>query len=573
MIPGRTRPPRLVVRTTLAMFALVAFVLTAVLVLIAIQGSGYVRTAVERRLVSGQRMLAALEERQTHELQTQVSMLAENPTLKAAIDTYRAELTVGGGAPTTELVATIRRELDKLAVRIQPDSLAVTDPTGAVLAVAGSRRTAWPAAVPVTTDRGAAASQVLTVDGGVFRRVSAPIAIHDMHLGTLELATALDADYAARLAGLSGASTLIVSGPRVIASTLPAEAVQALTPAVLQALPAAQTVALGESEYALQLLFHPGPVGVYALESIKASQIALVADAFGAMIWVALAAFGIAAFASLWMARTLSSPIDRLSRSLTDMTRARAFDAALAPTGSSLEVDALIRSFNSMMESVSTAEAETQRAYVGAIRALAVALDARDPYTAGHSERVSAIAVAIGRQMAITPGELDVLRLGALLHDIGKIGISDNVLRKPDGLTPDEFEAIKNHPALGARIMRNVPFLAPHVPIVELHHERPDGRGYPYGLTSEATPILARIVHVADAFDAMTSARAYRPARPASEAVRELWRCAGTQFDADVVQALVRALPAIGSSAAPLEPAGEAALFAATRSIALVARA
>ena len=573
MIPGRTRPPRLVVRTTLAMFALVGFVLTAVLVLIAIQGSGYVRTAVERRLVSGQRMLAALEERQAHELQTQVSMLAENPTLKAAIDTYRAELAAGGGAPTTELVATIRRELEKLAVRIQPDILAVTDPTGTVLAVAGSRRTAWPAAVPVTVERGTPASQVLAVGSGMFRRVSAPIVIHDMHLGTLELATALDVEYAARLAALSGASTLIVSGPRVIASTLPAGAADALTPAVLQALPTARTVALGDAEYALQLLFHPGPVGVYALESIDASQAALIADAFGAMLWIALGAFGIAAFASLWMARTLSSPIDRLSRSMTDMTRARAFDAALPPTGSSLEVDALIQSFNSMMDSVSTAEAETQRAYVGAIRALAVALDARDPYTAGHSERVSAIAVAIGRQMAITSEELDVLRLGALLHDIGKIGISDNVLRKPDGLTPDEFEAIKNHPALGARIMRNVPFLAPHMPIVELHHERPDGRGYPYGLTSEATPILARIVHVADAFDAMTSARAYRPARPASEAVRELWRCAGTQFDADVVQALVRALPTIGSSAAPVESAGEAALFAATRSIALVARA
>ena len=105
-----------------------------------------------------------------------------------------------------------------------------------------------------------------------------------------------------------------------------------------------------------------------------------------------------------------------------------------------------------------------------------------------------------------------MLRLGALLHDIGKIGISDNVLRKPDGLTPEEFELIKEHPALGARILRTVPFLAEHLPIVELHHERPDGRGYPYGLTSSETPLLARIVHVADAFDAMTSARAYRPA-------------------------------------------------------------
>ena len=106
-----------------------------------------------------------------------------------------------------------------------------------------------------------------------------------------------------------------------------------------------------------------------------------------------------------------------------------------------------------------------------------------------------------------------MLRLGALLHDIGKIGISDDVLRKPAPLTPEEFEMIKQHPGVGARILRSVPFLAPHIPIVELHHERPDGHGYPHGLRGDEIPLLARIVHVADAFDAMTSARAYRPAR------------------------------------------------------------
>jgi putative nucleotidyltransferase with HDIG domain len=208
----------------------------------------------------------------------------------------------------------------------------------------------------------------------------------------------------------------------------------------------------------------------------------------------------------------------------------------------------------------------------GTIRALAVALDARDPYTAGHSERVSAIAVAVGRELGRSAEDLDVLRLGALLHDIGKIGISDNVLRKPEALTAEEFETIKEHPGLGARIMRHVPFLGPHVPIVELHHERPDGRGYPYGLTSEQTPLLARIVHVADVFDAITSARAYRPARPSADPVRELWRHAGTQFDAEVVQALVRALPAIGAVTVKAEPSGDVAVFAAPRRLALVPR-
>jgi putative nucleotidyltransferase with HDIG domain len=209
-------------------------------------------------------------------------------------------------------------------------------------------------------------------------------------------------------------------------------------------------------------------------------------------------------------------------------------------------VDALTATFNTMMQSVVAAEAATQSAYVGAIRALAMALDARDPYTAGHSERVSAISIAIGRQMRLGTEQLEILRLGALLHDIGKIGVSDHILRKPGPLTADEFEQIKQHPGLGARILRSVPFLALHVPIVELHHERPDGKGYPHGLAGEEIPVLARIAHVADAFDAMTSARAYRPARGSADALAELWKCAGAQFDAEVVQALGRALPHLG---------------------------
>jgi len=136
-----------------------------------------------------------------------------------------------------------------------------------------------------------------------------------------------------------------------------------------------------------------------------------------------------------------------------------------------------------------------------------------------------------------------VLRLGALLHDIGKIGISDHVLMKPGPLTAEEYEIIKQHPVVGAKILRSVPFLEPHIPIVELHHERPDGKGYPHGLRSTEIPLVARIVHVADAFDAITSARAYRPARAASEGLRELWRHAGAQFDAEVVHALAKALP------------------------------
>jgi putative nucleotidyltransferase with HDIG domain len=177
------------------------------------------------------------------------------------------------------------------------------------------------------------------------------------------------------------------------------------------------------------------------------------------------------------------------------------------------------------------------------IGSLAAALDARDPYTAGHSERVANLSVAIARQLQLPDIDVETVRLGALLHDIGKIGVSDAVLRKPGRLSDEEFAQIKLHPTLGARILRPLRFLSAHLPVVELHHEQPNGRGYPHGLYGAQIPLLASIVHVADAFDAMTSARAYRPSRPAEEAIEELQRHSGSMFAPDVVDTLA-ALPA-----------------------------
>jgi putative nucleotidyltransferase with HDIG domain len=560
----------MVVRTTIATFAVVAFVLSSVLAAITLNLREYVRQSVLARLEAGQRMLSALEQRRARELGAQVATLAENPTLKAAIDTYRSELAAANSASRRELVATIEGELKKIADRTRPDVLAVRAPEGELLAAAGRRKSEW-------SFRGShapagAAGEFVTAASGVFRVASAPIAFQDVELGRLELATALDEAYARELSALSGTPLLIASADTVVASTLSRPAVAALTPDLTAGLPGSSTIRLAGENYAAQLLFRAGDASVYALDSIDAAAGPTMAHAARSALIIGFGAFFLAGLTSLWMARTLARPIDTLSRSLSGMTRSRSFEGSVPLTGSSLELDALTETFNTMMRSVVAAEAETQSAYVGAIRALAMALDARDPYTAGHSERVSAISVAIGRHMGLNDDELDVLRLGALLHDIGKIGVSDNVLRKPGVLTPDEFELIKQHPGLGARILRSVPFLAPHVPIVELHHERPDGKGYPHGLAGDEIPLLARIAHVADAFDAMTSARAYRPARGSGEALAELWSCAGAQFDAEVVQALARALPQMSAQGATPAAPLDAAQIGAPRRISLVGR-
>jgi len=567
MITRLFGPPRLVVRTSLAMFAVVAIVLTAVLLLIAIQGSGYVRETVTKNLESAQRMLSALEERQSRELLAQVAVVAESPTLKAAIDTYQAEIRRSDANTRAELIRTIDRELEKVASRLKPDVVAVSDPAGNVLAVAGQYWESWPSFVTPPAAR--ELETVVTLPSGVFRRFSTPLALQDVEIGFLSVATALDKGYAKRMSDLSGASTLVASEGRVIATTLPPAAAAALSERVIQQLPGTSTIRLAGDEYAVRQVVRTGQATVYTLDSIDGAVNPVMSNALKAIIWLGVVVFSLAGLASLWTARSLARPIDTLSKSLSEMTESRNFDTPLLATGSSLEVDALTRSFNSMMATVAAAEAETQSTYVGAIRALALALDARDPYTAGHSERVSAISVTIGRQMALDAEDIDILRLGALLHDIGKIGISDHVLRKPEALTAEEFELIKEHPVLGARMLRSVPFLTKHLPIVELHHERPDGRGYPYGLTADEIPMLARIVHVADAFDAMTSARAYRPALDSGYAIRELWRCAGTQFDAEVVQALVQAVAEPGKLTTE-QAVADVAKAATPRKLALV---
>lgn len=552
-------PPRFVIRTLVATLATVAFVLSAVLLAVTLNVQKSVRDGVDERLARVSGLLADIEQRRAQELLAQVTMLAENSTLKAAVDTYHTELKTTNPAGRQDLLATVARELDKLAARIQPDVLEVRSASGEVLAVAGRRAAEWPAFARVNAARSDTEAAFVTAASGIFRLASVPIVLQGTPLGTLSLASALDDRYAAEISDLSHAHTLILSDDHVVTSTLPSDSLRGLNADVVGEMARENVVTFAGSQYAVRRLLDipapvPSPMGhqggaqVYVLDSIDAAARPMMARALGTMGWIALGAFTLAALASVWLCRTIARPIDTLSASLSSMTETRNFDNPLTPGGDVLEVDALTITFNTMIQSVKAAEEERLSAYVGTIRALALALDARDPYTAGHSERVSALSLAIGRCMWLDDAQLEVLRLGALLHDIGKIGISDQVLMKPGPLTGEEYEIIKQHPVVGARILRSVPFLEAHIPIVELHHERPDGKGYPHGLRGTEIPLVASIVHVADAFDAITSARAYRPARAASEGLRELWRCAGAQFDAEVVHALAKALPDIDRS-------------------------
>jgi response regulator RpfG family c-di-GMP phosphodiesterase len=185
-----------------------------------------------------------------------------------------------------------------------------------------------------------------------------------------------------------------------------------------------------------------------------------------------------------------------------------------------------------------------QELFLQGVQMLARALEAKDAYTRGHSIRVSQYAVATAARLGFDEDQIDGIRLGGELHDIGKIGTRESVLHKAGSLTADEFRQITEHPLLGERMLAPLAHESPDVlRIVRSHHERLDGRGFPDGLRGERIPLEARVVAVADAFDAMTTRRPYRESRPTEDAMAELRRVAGTQLDPDAVEAFVAAFP------------------------------
>jgi HD-GYP domain-containing protein (c-di-GMP phosphodiesterase class II) len=177
--------------------------------------------------------------------------------------------------------------------------------------------------------------------------------------------------------------------------------------------------------------------------------------------------------------------------------------------------------------------------FEGTVRALASAIDAKDPYTRGHSDRVSWLSATIARTLDLSHEEIEQARVCGQVHDVGKIGVPEAVLTKPSGLSDEEFEQVKKHPDIGYRILKDIPAMRELLGGVRHHHERFDGGGYPDGLAGDAIPLLGRLVAVADAFDAMRSARAYREGRDTSGVLEEVRRCSGSHFDPVMAEALL----------------------------------
>lgn len=183
-----------------------------------------------------------------------------------------------------------------------------------------------------------------------------------------------------------------------------------------------------------------------------------------------------------------------------------------------------------------------EKAYLDMVETLRFTVEAKDSYTRGHSDRVSEYSVLIGEKVGLSEDQLELLRIGGLFHDIGKIGIPDSILLKPDKLTDEEYSEIKNHPSIGAHILGSADIFKDIIPIVKYHHEKYDGRGYPAGLKGEEIPYMARIAAIADTFDAMTSRRSYRNALDLQYVKDEIKKCEGTQFDPQLAEAFLEIL-------------------------------
>jgi putative two-component system response regulator len=198
--------------------------------------------------------------------------------------------------------------------------------------------------------------------------------------------------------------------------------------------------------------------------------------------------------------------------------------------------------FLNMLEDVNDAFKELETLFMSFVKSLVNALDAKSQWTKGHSERVARYTEQIARKMGLDLDEIKNLQLAGLLHDIGKIGTYDFLLDKPEKLSKEEFEVVKNHPVQGAKILEGIKQLADVVPYVRYHHERIDGKGYPEGLTDSKIPLGAKILHVADSYDSMSTDRPYRPAPGIEFAISEFNKHKGTQFDRRVTEVFLEVL-------------------------------
>jgi putative nucleotidyltransferase with HDIG domain len=459
-----------------------------------------------------------------------LGIVAENPSLKAGLQLLLAEPKSGAARLTVE------DQLREIAATLRFDFLLISNSDG--LPLAGVVRID-DQLVAMDIGRMKPPRQgFFSLGGNAFQVNSFPIDVNDENIGLLSIGEYFD------LSQFS-TPTILAHNGNVLRSSIPsatsADVESALRGCGEQA--ECETRLGGETYLTLasdSINFGDGYT-LRSLQSVDAVSGPVQGVVRKVFLTASLGALLAAAALSLFSSRSIVRPIAAVVSRLRESEKTGILPAFQTNPATIHEIRELTESFNRAAFSVRESRENLQQAYLEFTGSLASTLDARDDYTAGHSRRVSEYSCAIAEVMNISGQDLEIIRVGALLHDIGKIGVMDSILRKPAKLTAEEMRMLQQHPSIGRRILEGVRGFQSYLSIVELHHENWDGSGYPLHLSDVKVPLCARIVHVADAYDAMTSARPYRSALSHEQAIRELQRCAGTQFDAEIVRVFLQA--------------------------------
>lgn len=462
-----------------------------------------------------------------------LKVAGENSSLKAGIQLVLDHPHSEGARRTVE------DQLREMGEHMGFDYMLVTAPNGSPLAgvvrQAGPRSDTHSQLIPLDVslvDRDNAA--FLLLGGRTFQVASVPIDQNDENMGHLAVGQYFD------FSDLTSLVVLMHNG-KVIDSNIPGISFNLLEGALSGCNGQAECDLRlqGTNWISLPMQSYGGGYALLSLENVDQANAPIQSRLHKLFLILAFVCVLVALVCSVGSSSSIVKPIAAIVSNLRNAVRTGKLPELEGRPSSILEIQELAEIYNRAAISVQAAGQNLEAAYLEFVGSLAHALDARDQYTAGHSSRVSQLSCATAGALQLGPNDVERIRIGALLHDVGKIGIADSVLQKPGRLTEEEFLIVKQHPVIGRRILEGVQGLAPFLGAVEFHHENWDGTGYPKGQAGYETPIDARIIHVSDAYDAMTTNRSYRRGMSHEKAISILCEFAGTQFDPHIVKVFV----------------------------------
>jgi len=446
----------------------------------------------------------------------------ENTALKAGMELARRN------PKSSDARSTVEDQLRELGEHMGFDLMLVSSPDGNPLAGVARHGSQL---VPLDlSNLDHNRSGFLLLAGRIFQVASVPVDVNSENMGSLTVGEFFNfSDLTTQVVLMRNGAVIDSNIPKVSTKDLQASLATCSTRAECD------LHLNGTNWISLPMESYGSGYTLLSLDNVDEATRPIQAKLHTLFIELAFASVLVALLCSFGSSTSIVNPIKAVVLHLRNAVSTGMLGAIESQRSSIVEIQELAQIYNEAAISVQAAGERLSSAYLQFVGSLANALDARDQYTAGHSRRVSELSCALATASQLPETDVERIRIGALLHDIGKIGVSDSVLQKPGRLTDEEFDQVKQHTVIGRRILEGVHGFAEYLPAVELHHENWNGTGYPHGQRETETAIDARIIHVADAYDAMTTDRSYRQGMTHEKALSILVDNAGIQFDPEIV--------------------------------------